>query len=55
MTRNIETAQVWARLAEDTHERLCQAEEQGDWQKAYALRSLFSHCFASGVAAYLER
>ena len=55
MNLNNQFADDWARLAEDTHERLCQAEEQGDWQKAYALRSLFSHCFASGVAAYLER
>ena len=55
MNLNNETAQAWADLAEDTHERLCQAEEQGDWQKVYALRSLFSHCFESGVAAYLER
>ena len=55
MTRNNQIAQAWADLTEDTHERLCQAEEQGDWQKVYALRSLFAFCFNAGVNAYLER
>ena len=55
MNLNNEIADDWACLAEDTHKRLCQAEEQGDWQKVYALRSVFAFCFNAGIDAYLER
>ena len=41
---------AWSSLVESTHDLLCEAEDQENWPRAYALRSLFFVCWENGIA-----